>query len=169
MEIGNATSPRGEEVLPPVSANENQSPSRPEKFVTFHLGEAIYAIQAAAVAEVSQILPLTPLPGGNPCMLGLSPLRGDVVAKIDLRAMFGEGPTNSGNPKAKEIILKQPGAGITPVAFAVDRLGEIATLDVVQIRPTANNNELFFGEVTYNERPLKVVDYRKLLASIEPD
>ena len=168
MEIGNVLSPPTEAVPPPISASDTHPATRPEKFVTFHLGEAVYAISASMVAEVSQILPLTPLPGAKKCMLGLSPLRGEIVAKIDLRSMLGERPVNSGNPKAKEIILKRPAAGATPVAFAVDRLGEIATLDIEQIR-LLQGNDFFIGEVRYNERSLKVVDHSKLLASIEPD
>ena len=169
MEIGNAVSPPTEAVPPPISANENQPAPRTEKFVTFHLGEAVYAISAALVGEVSQILPLTPLPGARSCLLGLSPLRGEIVAKIDLRSLLGERPVSSGNPKAKEIILKRPAAGSTPVAFAVDRLGEIATLDIAQIRPLPGNSDFFIGEVKYNERSLRVVDHRRLFTSIEPD
>ena len=169
MEIGNAISPPSEAVPSPISSNEIQPAARPEKFVTFHLGEAVYAISATMVAEVSQILPLTPLPGSKPCLLGLSPLRGEIVAKIDLRGMLGERPANSGNPKAKEIVLRRPAAGATPVAFAVDRLGEIATLDIAQIQPLHGNKDLFIGEVRSSERSLKVIDHRMLLASIEPD
>ena len=169
MEAGNAMSPPTAGVPSPIPADENQTAVRPEKFVTFQLGEATYAIRAAAVAEVSQPLPLTPLPGTKPHMRGISPLRGEVVAKIDLRDMLGEKPTSSGNPKAKEIVLKRHAASAAPVAFAVDRLGEIATLDIDQIRPTEYTNGPFIGEVRSNERSLKIVDHRTLIASIEPD
>lgn len=169
MEIGNAISPPMEAVPPPISANENQPAHRPEKFVTFQLGDGVYAIRAAMVAEVSQNLPLTPLPGTKPYLLGLSPLRGEIVAKIDLRSILGERPGSSSNPKAKEIILKRTSPGAAPVAFGVDRLGEIATLDIAKICPLQDNGDLFIGEVNSHERSLKVVDHRMLLASIEPD
>ncbi len=169
MEIGNAISPPSEAVPPPISANETQTAARPDKFVTFHLGEATYAVRAAMVAEVAQVLPLTPLPGTKPGIVGISPLRGEIVAKIDLRTMLGERPANSGNPKVKEIVLKRPFPDAVPVAFAVDRLGEIATLDIAQIRPLLDNNGLFIGEVRWSERSLRVIDHRMLLASIEPD
>lgn len=168
MEIGHAISSPTEAVLSPIPQKQSDTGERTERFVTFQLGESIYAIQAATVAEVSQVLPLTPLPVDRPGLMGISPLRGEIVAKIDLRSMLGEKPANSGNPKAKEIILKCSAPGAIPVSFVVDRLGEIATLEIAQIRPAPKNGPLV-GEIRSDSGPLMVVDHRKLLVSIEPD
>lgn len=152
-----------------ISASESQAGTRPEKFVTFHLGETVYAIHSVMVAEVSQPLPVTPLPGSRPCLLGVSPLRGEIVANVDLRSLLGEKPANPSSAKSKEIILKRASAGATSIAFAVDRIGEIASVDISEIRLTQNDNDLIIGEIPFETRSLKVVDHRSILASIDPD
>ena len=167
MEIGTDKSSLTESSTPQISANESQSGPNLEKLVTFQLGETVYAIHAVMVAEVSQPLPLTPLPGAQPCLLGVSPLRGEIVANVDLRAMLGEKPARPANPKSKVIVLKRASAGATPIAFAVDRLGEIASVDIADIRLTQNVTDLLIGEISSETRCLKVVDHRKILGSIE--
>ena len=169
MEIGTDISSLTETSTPQISADESRPSIHLEKFVTFQLGETFYAIQAVIVAEVSQPLPLTPLPGARPCLLGVSPLRGEIIANVDLRAMLGEKPARPANPKSKEIVLKRASPGATPIAFAVDRLGEIASVDIADIRLTQNGTDLLIGEVSSETRCLKVVDHRKILGSIEPE
>ena len=162
MVIGNGLSS-------PAQAAPSQIPPRPERFVTFQLGEAHYAIQAAMVAEVSEILPLTPLPGAPAALLGISPLRGEIVANVDLRGMLGEKPQKSTNPKAKEVVLSRTAPGATPLVFAVDRLGEIVTIDISKIESTQDRSDALIGEVAYDNRSLKVIDHRKVLATIDPE
>lgn len=169
MEIGIDSSSPPEAPHSQASPIVRESEARPEKFVTFQLGEANYAIQAAVIAEVSEILPLTPLPGAPSGLLGISPLRGEIVANVDLRGMLGEKPPMSANPKAKEMIMKRAAAGATPFAFAVDRLGEIATIEISEIKPTHDISDALIGEVALESRSLKVIDHRKVLASIDPE
>jgi len=168
MEIGNDISSITETLPTHIFTPDHPSGIRPEKYVSFQLGETTYAIQATIVAEVSQQLPITPLPGTPPFLLGISPLRGEILAILDLRAMLCEKPLKSASPKAKEIVLKRATAGATPIAFAVDRLGEIATIAISDIRPMPDSNEILIGEAVSETNTLKVIDHRKLFSSIDP-
>ena len=168
MEIGNDISSATEAPPTHISAPDHPSGTRPEKYVSFQLGETTYAIQATIVAEVSQQLPITPLPGTTPFLLGMSPLRGEILAIVDLRAMLCEKPSRSAGSKAKEIVLKRATAGATPIAFAVDRLGEIATIAISDIRQMPDSNEILIGEAVSEIHTLKVIDHTKLFSSIDP-
>lgn len=169
MEIGIDSSAPSEAVQPQISPTDRQNGTSTEKFVTFQLGEVNYAIQAASVAEVSEILPLTSLPGMPAGLLGISPLRGEIVAKVDLRRMLDEKAHKSANPKAKEIVLDRTAAGAIQFSFAVDRLGEITTIDVSKIRPAESGSDVLIGEVEIDGRTLRVVDHRRVIASIDPE
>ena len=142
--------------------------ARTEKFVSFKLGGGTYAVLAAAVAEVAHPLPLTPLPDTPTGMLGISPLRGEILAAVDLRRLLGEAPARAADPKAKQIVLKRSSGDAVAIAFTVDRLGEIAALDLSEIRIASSSSEYLIGEAGGGERTVKIVDHSKLAAAIVP-
>lgn len=143
--------------------------ARTEKFVSFKLGAGSYAVLAAAVAEVTHPLPLTPVPSPPPGLLGISPLRGDILAALDIRRLLGEPPAAASDPKSKQIVLKRTNAHAAKLAFTVDRIGEIAAIDVLQIRPVPEASEFFIGEIQIEGRMIKVIDHSKLGTAVEPD
>jgi purine-binding chemotaxis protein CheW len=152
--------------LPPVEAAA--CPTRTEKFVTFHLGETLYAVLAAAVAEVTHPLPVTSLPNAPAALMGISPLRGEIIASMDLRRLLCDVPPGSISPKSKQLVFKRRSAEALPIAFTADRLGEIVTLDLSEIRPEGSGNGYLAGVATVDDRNIMVIDHSKLAAAIEP-
>ena len=144
-----------------------ESGARTEKFVSFKLGDGSYAVLAAAVAEVTHPLPFTPLPDPPLGMLGISPLRGEILAAVDFRRLVGEAPSRTTDPKAKQIVLKRSSGDAVAIAFTVDRLGEIATLNLSDIHPARGSSEYLIGEAGVGERAIKIIDHSKLAAAIE--
>lgn len=168
MEIRTDSPPRCEPEGATAPRTEARAGTRTEKFVSFKLGDGSYAVLAAAVAEVTHPLPLTPLPDLPPGMVGISPLRGEILAAVDLRLLLGEGAAKSADPKAKQIVLKPPSGDAAPIAFTVDRLGEIATIDLSAIRAVPVSSEFLIGEAGAHGRIIKVIDHSKLAAAVEP-
>lgn len=157
---------------PPVSSGPQPdharvSTARIEKFVTFQIGENTYAVEAPAVAEVVHPLPITPLPDQPRGLLGISPLRGEAIAVVDARGLLAEETTKVPTQKAKQIVLKPSSDGHIPVTFLVDRIGEIAAIDIGNVEPILSC-EFLLGE-TYSEgRPMRILDHSKLAGFITP-
>src|SRR5439155_25999835 len=59
------------------------------EYLTCTLGEEVYALPIPAVREVTEYLPLTPVPGVPSSIRGVVNLRGTVVPVVDLAAKFG--------------------------------------------------------------------------------
>jgi len=166
MEDLTESPPAGElEWTPPPGGHA----ARVEKFVSFRLGAGSYAILAAAVAEVIHPLPFTPLPGMPPDLLGISPLRGEILAALNIRRILGEPAVGAPEPKSKQIVMKRSGGDAAPIAFTVDRVGEIVAIDVSQIRTASEARGFLIGETEIDDRVIKVIDHSKLASAAEPD
>ena len=167
MENGTDSLPAADAEGTPSLSSVDLSGARTEKFVSFRIGDGSYAVLAAAVSEVIHPLPLTPLPETPPGMLGISPLRGEIIATVDLRRLLGEAAAKAADPKAKQIVLKRTSRDVVPIAFSVDRLGEIATFELSAIRAPARSSEFLIGEAGTDGRIVKVIDHSKLSVAIE--
>jgi purine-binding chemotaxis protein CheW len=58
------------------------------EIITFALGRERYAIETRFVREVTRLVDFTPVPGAPEFVLGVTNLRGDVLAIVDLRKFF---------------------------------------------------------------------------------
>jgi purine-binding chemotaxis protein CheW len=59
------------------------------EIVTFDLAGERYGVEARYVQEVARIVDLTPLPGAPDFIVGIVSLRGEIVAVVELRRLFG--------------------------------------------------------------------------------
>ena len=150
----------------PTPPSDGLTAVRTERFVTFSLSNGSYAVLAAAVAEIVHPLPLTTLPISVPGLLGIAPLRGEILAVLDIRRFLGEtGGAAATDSKSKQIVLKRNGLDVAPVAFTVDRIGEIATLDLSRVRRVAGGSGYLVGETDIDGRPTKVINHSELAAA----
>lgn len=116
----------------------DKNPSEPisngsvlHRFVTFYAGETQYAIPATAVAEVTGHLTPIALPDSPRSLAGIAPHRGDILAIVDTGTSSGRVAEPA---KRKTIILRPIGDRVElPVAFNVDRIGEILQIGASQI------------------------------------
>lgn len=88
------------------------------QFLTFLLGEALYAVDIRSVREIIQLGPMTAMPLMPHFVRGVINLRGAVVPVIDLHARFGR-------PKAV------PGRKTCIVLVELQRDGERLTLGLL--------------------------------------
>lgn len=108
-----------------------------EKFVSFFLGNALYAVPAAAVAEVTHPLTVTGIPGAPDALTGIAPLRGEIVAVMDLKGYVGQDVSADG-AKTKSVVLNVNPNTDLPVAFTVDRMHEILAVSPGKIGTISN-------------------------------
>ena len=64
------------------------SDSTTQQYLTFGLGEEVFALETGSVREVIELVPVTRIPKTPPFMRGVINLRGHAVPVVDLRIKF---------------------------------------------------------------------------------
>ena len=125
------------------------------KFVSFFLGERQYALPANAVAEVVGHLTPTPLPDAPPALLGIAPLRGDILAVVNTATT----PSPAQPSKKKAVVLRPGDRSVElPIAFNVDRLGEILKIGADQIRVSTQDDHLAAFESQIEDKLVLLIE-----------
>lgn len=136
-----------------------------EKFIVFFLDGELYAVSAAQVAEVVQMLNITPLPNVPEWLLGIANLRGEIISVVDLPKFWNK-KTSPPPAKAKLIVLRGQNPN-SSIALTVDKLSEIISLPDDKIRFSEESVPFVFGKASHKSNSLSLIDTEKLLASLE--
>ena len=105
--------------------------SRHKQYVTFLVGERVYAVDIVMVREIKQWSPTTSLPNQPHYTRGVLNLRGTIVPVHDLRARFG-GPMTETTENHVVVIVT---IGEQTVGVLVDAVSDIVTVDMNEVRP----------------------------------
>ena len=105
-----------------MSTPTTASPGVSGKYLTFQVADEEYGIEINAVREIIGTLPITPVPGSPPEMMGVVNLRGKVIPVISMRVRFGMMP---GEPHPQNVILVVDGRS-GPIGLFADRVKEVA-------------------------------------------
>jgi purine-binding chemotaxis protein CheW len=149
------------------------------QFLTFRLGDEVFALDISKVREVLDFTTVTKVPRMPEFMRGVINLRGSVVPVIDLRLKFGMTKTeNSVNTCI--IITEVTVDGDTTVLGALaDSVQEVLDLDAEHIAPaprigTKLRTDFIKGMGKRNEHFIMILDVDKVfsaneLAMVKPD
>jgi purine-binding chemotaxis protein CheW len=102
--------------------------------VIFSLGREQYCIEARYVREVSRLTHLTPVPGTPDFVLGVTNLRGTVLALLDLRRFFGVVPTGL-TDMSRVLVLGTDSAAFGIMVDDSHRHVELETEDILPPGP----------------------------------
>ncbi len=109
--------------------------SASRQYLTFRLGEEVFALDVAKVREVLDLTPITQIPRTPEFMRGVINLRGGVVPVVDLRRGFGMAVAeNTVNTCiiVVEVLLEHETVVIGVLA---DQVEEVIDLEPEQIQP----------------------------------
>lgn len=104
------------------------------ELITFALGNEVYALESRFVVAVFRLTDLSPLPGAEPPVSGVTAWRGGLLTILDLRGVLGLSQTAL-NDLSRVIVLgdDRPAFGIL-----VDGLRDLMTLSASEVQsPTA--------------------------------
>lgn len=96
-----------------------------EQKVLFHIGEELYGLDIRYVRGIEKYINVTPVPNTPDYVEGIINLRGEIIPILNLRRKFGMERTNP-TEETKLIISNSQGM---PIAFEVDKVAEILTLE----------------------------------------
>ncbi len=98
--------------------------------ITFTLANETYAVESRYVVEVFRLTDLSPLPGAEPPVFGLTAWRGELLTILDLRQVLGVS-VGALNDLSRVIVLGEdrPAFGIL-----ADAVRELVTLPASEVR-----------------------------------
>ena len=103
-------------------------------FITFKLGDELFAIDVARVREVLDLTEITRVPTSPPYMRGVVNVRGSAIPVVDLRHKFGLPPTPD-TVNTRIVVLELELDGETAVVGGLaDSVHEVLDLERSQIR-----------------------------------
>jgi purine-binding chemotaxis protein CheW len=104
--------------------------TEPAQFLTFLLGDEIFAIDILSIKEIIEFRNLTTVPLMPECVRGVLNLRGAVVPVLDLQARFGRRASEVGKRTCIVIVELNTAHGRQVIGVLVDAVNEV--LDIAQ-------------------------------------
>ena len=107
--------------------------SETRQYLTFRLGDAIFATDVAKVREVLDLTPITAIPRTPEFMAGVINLRGTVVPVVDFRLCFGMPKTESTRNTCIVVVEILLDGETTVIGALADSVEEVVDLEPDQI------------------------------------
>lgn len=117
-----------------ISAPEADIKER-QQYLTFTLGEEMFAIEILNIKEIIEYGSLTTVPMMPQFVRGVINLRGSVVPVIDLSVRFGRKATKITKRTCNVIIEVQAGGEIIDIGILVDAVSEVLEIASADIEP----------------------------------
>ncbi|MEE7560512.1 chemotaxis protein CheW, partial [Xanthomonas sp. Kuri4-2] len=142
-----------------------RAPDRSTRWLRLRCGQQTYALELLKVQEVVLPVPLLPLRGTPPSMLGIMNLRGQVVPVLDLGLHLGASAVGS-DMQTRVVVLEENGE---TMGLRVSAVEDVTSLTDQQIEPPDNarlcriSNHLFRGVARLAQQPMILLDASQLL------
>jgi len=103
------------------------------QYITFRLGDELFAVNVSQVREVLDLTLITKVPTAPACMRGVVNVRGSAIPVVDLRLRFGL-PTVPATVSTRILVLELDIEGETTVVGGIaDSVEEVIELEPGQI------------------------------------
>lgn len=119
-------------------AGRSTAAEPPAQYLTFALGDEVFAMDIRTVREIIQYGPMTTVPLMPVFVRGVINLRGAVVPVIDLQARFGRPPAHVGKKTCIVIFDAMREGERVELGLLVDAVSEVIEIASDQIEPPPN-------------------------------
>lgn len=145
-----------------------------DQYLTFTLGDEVFALNIGKVREVLDYLTITKVPRMPEFLRGVINLRGNVVPVIDLRYKLGMGRIEQSVDTCIVIVEIMIDNEMTHIGALADSVKEVIALEPDQISPPPKlgikiDNEFIKGMGRQDEKFLMILDIDKVLTAGELD
>ncbi len=144
------------------------------QYLSFKLGDEIFAVDVAQVREILDVITITKVPQTPDFMQGVINLRGSVVPVMDMRLKFGMPPTER-TVNTCIIVMEVIQDGETMVLGSLaDSVQEVLDLEPEQIESpprigTRLRSSYIKGMGKQNERFIIILDIDRIFSADEPE
>jgi purine-binding chemotaxis protein CheW len=146
--------------------------SKTTQYLSFHLGEELFALDISKVREVIEFNTVTKVPQTPAFMRGVINLRGGVVPVVDLKTKFGMGNTDKTINTCVIISEVQVEGESIVLGAMADAVDEVFDLNIDNVEPapkigTQLNTDFLKGMGKKNEQFILLLDIDKVFSIIE--
>lgn len=135
------------------------------QYLTFRLGQEMYAVTISCIREVLELVSITALPGTDPALRGVINLRGRAVPVMDLRCKLGLPSTEDTVDTCVVIVdLGGNGGAVGALVDAVQEVVDIAS-ESVEPPPAGARGSFLTGMARLGESFVIILDARRLFTS----
>lgn len=140
-----------------------------QQYLTFTLGDEMFAISILAIREIIEYGSLTEVPMTPPFIRGVINLRGAVVPVIDLAVRFGRKPREISRRTCIVIIEVETEKGYQEMGIVVDAVSEVLEIPATEIEPppefgTRIRNDFIAGMGKVNGSFVVLLDVTRVLS-----
>ena len=137
------------------------------QYLTFKLGEEIFALDVAEVREILDFTSVTKVPRTPSFMRGVINLRGSVVPVMDLRLKFGMTVTQQTVNSCIIVVEMTMDGDQVVIGVLADAVQEVIDMEPEQIEPaprigTKMNMEFILGMGKHNGAFMMILDIDKI-------
>jgi len=125
----------------PASPDPKPAAALAGRHVVFNLGDTRYALPLQSVLEMTDTPVVTPVPFVPDWVLGVTNLRGDILAVLDLGTLFALPPLSGSGPKERtgRLLVTRNGSGDVQAGLLVDGVHGITTIGKSEIAPPGSS------------------------------
>lgn len=133
--MSNPVSSRGQTASQAANAGTVANATEPTQYLTFQLGQEMFAIGILAIKEIIEYHDLTVVPMMPPSVRGVINLRGAVVPVVDLQARFGKPASKVGKRTCIVIVEVGHPEERQIIGVVVDAVNEVLDIAASDIEP----------------------------------
>ncbi len=146
--------------------DDQQEVTEGNQYVTFHVGDDVFAVEMAPVQEIIRVPNTVRVPLAPEMLVGLSNLRGHVLPIVSLRHIFGL-PDRRDDDASRAVVIRDA----TSLGFVVDRVSSVVTIEPSSMESADDfsstiRTDLLKGVIkNVGEHPMvMVIDFEALIA-----
>lgn len=152
--------------------SENEENNIIESYLTFHLGEEIFAANVSKVLNILELTKITKVPKSPPYMKGVINLRGAVLPLVDTRIKFDMSETEFTTNTCILVLDVDSNGDSLHVGALVDSVKEVLEFKEDQIQPPPNigtryKSEFIEGVVKADENFIMILNMDMIFSTDE--
>jgi purine-binding chemotaxis protein CheW len=128
--------------------------------VVFKVNEEQFAVEAAKVQSINDMMEITKVPKSAEYIKGLINLRGTIISLLDINLLLNIEKAEGSQENIIILNLKDESVGVT-----VDQVDEVLEIeeDLVELVETDRNKAYIKGVINFKDRIITLIDIAKLI------
>jgi purine-binding chemotaxis protein CheW len=128
--------------------------------VVFKVNEEQFAVEAAKVQSINDMMEITRVPKSAEYIKGLINLRGTIISLLDINLLLNIEKAEGSQENIIILNLKDESVGVT-----VDQVDEVLEIeeDLVECVETDRNKAYIKGVINFKDRIITLIDIAKLI------